>query len=126
MNKLTTHVLDLVHGCPGRGIAIELYRLTSDEVQAEDPDTEWELVASDTTNFDGRCDQPLLEGDAFVKGCYEIVFQAGAYFDSWNDKQAEPKFLDAIVIRFGISDPTQHYHVPLLLSQYGYSTYRGS
>ncbi len=124
MSKLTTHVLDLVNGRPGRGVYIQLYRLDSDETASgaliRTP------VASDTTNQDGRCDQPLLEGDAFARGRYEIVFHAGAYFDALGDGQAEPKFLDEIVIRFGISNPEQHYHVPLLLSRYGYSTYRGS
>lgn len=125
MSKLTTHVLDLVNGCPGRGVKIELYRLECDETsdQLSAPRT---LVASDLTNHDGRCDQPLLEGDAFAKGRYEIIFHAGDYFDSFDAAMSEPKFLDQIVIRFGISDPEQHYHVPLLLSHFGYSTYRGS
>ncbi len=126
MSKLTTHVLDLVKGCPGRGIEIELYRLRSDQAPNGNQRPSRELVASATTNPDGRCDGALLEGDAFVKGQYEIVFHAGSYFDADGASQAEPKFLDQIVIRFGIADPSQHYHVPLLLSRYGYSTYRGS
>ncbi len=120
MSKLTTHVLDLVNGCPGRGIKIQLYRLPSDA------DGSRKLVASNTTNDDGRCDQPLLEGENLIKAQYEIIFHAGAYFDSMGDSQSEPKFFDQIVIRFGIADPQQHYHVPLLLARYGYSTYRGS
>ncbi len=123
MNKLTTHVLDLVRGGPGHGIKIELFKLQGNEIAAG---TTRELVASHRTNADGRCDQPLLEGEALTTGCYEIVFHAGAYFDALGEVLAEPKFLDQIVIRFGVSDPTQHYHVPLLLSRYGYSTYRGS
>ncbi len=123
MSKLTTHVLDLVHGRPGRGIKIELYRLRTDQTSNA---IDRVRVASATTNHDGRCDQSLLEGDAFTEGLYEIVFHAGPYFDSLGDGQIEPKFLDEIVIRFGISDSAQHYHVPLLLSHYGYSTYRGS
>lgn len=126
MSKLTTHVLDLVNGCPGQGVTIELYRLTREQAAADSQNTTRRLVASDTTNHDGRCDRPLLEGESFVKGHYEIVFHAGAYFDSKGHSQPEPKFLDQIVIRFGIANPDQHYHVPLLLSQYGYSTYRGS
>ncbi len=120
MSKLTTHVLDLVNGCPGREIDIQLYRLDADNPASR------RLVASNQTNHDGRCDEPLLEGDAFQQGSYEIVFHAGAYFDALGDAQPEPKFLDQVVIRFGIADPEQHYHVPLLLSRYGYSTYRGS
>ena len=125
MSKLTTHVLDLVNGCPGRGVKIDLYRLDCDESSDQLAATRT-LVASDSTNDDGRCDQPLLEGDAFARGLYEIVFHAGDYFDSGDDGMGELKFLDQVVIRFGISDPEQHYHVPLLLSRYGYSTYRGS
>ena len=120
MSKLTTPVLDLVNGCPGQGIDIQLYRLDADDSTVRN------LVASDTTNHDGRCDQPLLESDSFVNGQYEIVFHVGTYFDSLGVQQSEPKFLNQVVIRFGIADSKQHYHVPLLLSTYGYSTYRGS
>ena len=126
MSKLTTHVLDLVNGCPGRGIRIELFRLQSDATDSNDAARSRHLVAADTTNDDGRCDQPLLEGEALVRGQYEIIFHAGAYLKSVGDSQDEPMFLDQIVIRFGIAHPDQHYHVPLLLARYGYSTYRGS
>jgi len=122
MSKLTTHVLDLSHGCPAGGMRVELYRLHTDEKGT----VTRQLAASDVTNRDGRCDQPLVEGDQFKRGHYEIVFAAGAYLDHQGDTQCEPKFLDDIVIRFGIADPQQHYHVPLLLSRFGYSTYRGS
>ena len=125
MSKLTTHVLDLVNGCPGRGVKIDLYRLDCDESSDQLSATRTR-VASDSTNDDGRCDRPLLEGDAFARGLYEIIFHAGDYFGSGGDAMDELKFLDQVVIRFGISDPEQHYHVPLLLSRYGYSTYRGS
>ena len=125
MSKLTTHVLDLVNGCPGRGVKIDLYRLDCDESSDQLSATRT-LVASDSTNDDGRCDRPLLEGDAFARGLYEIIFHAGDYFCSGDEVMSELKFLDQVVIRFGISDPEQHYHVPLLLSRYGYSTYRGS
>ena len=79
-----------------------------------------------TTNADGRVDAPLLEGDALVAGRYELRFRAGAYLRARHRVNADPLFLDEIPIRFGIADPDQHYHVPLLLSAYGYSTYRGS
>lgn len=125
MSRLTTHVLDLVNGCPGEGVKIELYRLECDESD-DQLSAARTLVASDSTNRDGRCDQPLLEGDAFARGRYELVFHAGDYFDALDAASGELRFLDQIVIRFGISNPNQHYHVPLLLSRYGYSTYRGS
>ena len=78
------------------------------------------------TNADGRCDGPLLEGDDFAAGAYELVFAAGDYFDTQGLSLLSPKFLDDVVIRFGIAEPGQHYHVPLLISPFGYSTYRGS
>jgi 5-hydroxyisourate hydrolase len=78
------------------------------------------------TNEDGRCDGPLLEGDAMRAGIYELEFEAGAYFGRQGLAFAEPMFLDRVIIRFGIADPASHYHVPLLLSPYGYTTYRGS
>ena len=87
--------------------------------------TERERLAETVTNADGRCDAPLLAGAAFGLGIYEIVFQAGAYLDRAGVALPEPKFLDEIVIRFGIAEH-RHYHVPLLLSPFGYSTYRGS
>ena len=117
MGRLTTHVLDTSAGLPGRGVRVELFRL---ERAART------LVAEATTNADGRCDQPLLEGAAFASGRYEIVFHAGAYLRARGTALPEPAFLDEIPIRFGIASPEQHYHVPLLLSAYGYSTYRGS
>ena len=121
MGRLTTHVLDTAQGRPGRGIRVDLYRL------GEGPDlVAPELLASATTNDDGRCDEPLLSGAAFETGRYELVFHAGAYFDGLGLAAEPPRFLDEIVIRFGIAEPGQHYHVPLLLSPYGYSTYRGS
>jgi len=94
MGNLTTHVLDTAAGCPGAGIAIELYRLENDRI----------LLTAVRTNNDGRCDQPLLADEDFCTG----------------------EFLDQVVIRFGVASPDQHYHVPLLISPYGYSTYRGS
>ena len=117
MGRLTTHVLDTARGCPAKGIRIELFRLH---------DVQRDKLAEAVTNDDGRCDAPMLEGDAFSIGRYELVFHAGPYFDSQSNQLPEPKFLDDVVIRFGISDADAHYHVPLLLSAFGYSTYRGS
>ena len=113
MGRLTTHVLDTANGRPGAGIRIDLYRLGA----ARD------MVASEVTNADGRCDRPLLEGARLTAGVYELVFHAGAYFGAAG---AAPRFLDEVVIRFGIASPDEHYHVPLLISPYGYTTYRGS
>jgi 5-hydroxyisourate hydrolase len=118
MGRLTTHVLDTARGRPGAGIGIALYRVTTSG--------EREKLGAFTTNADGRCDRPLLEGDAFKAGTYELVFAAGAYFDRSGQKLPDPKFLDEVTIRFGIATADQHYHVPLLLSAYSYSTYRGS
>ena len=118
MGRLTTHVLDTALGRPGSGIAIALYRVK--------PSDGREKLGEFTTNDDGRCDRSLLEGAAFTAGIYELVFAAGAYFDRTGQKLPEPKFLDEVTIRFGIATPDQHYHVPLLLSPYAYSTYRGS
>jgi 5-hydroxyisourate hydrolase len=116
MGRLTTHVLDTAHGRPGAGLTVELYAL----------DGERKRLASIVTNRDGRAPAPLLEGDALQAGSYELVFHAGAYFREQGLDLPEPAFLDQIVIRFGIASPEQHYHVPLLLAPYGYSTYRGS
>ncbi len=114
--KLTTHVLDTAHGCPVAGVAIQLSMITP----RPGP------LSSATTNSDGRCDTPLLEGDAFQPGTYELIFRVGAYFAGHFPGLADPPFLDEIVLRFGIADGSQHYHVPLLVSPFGYSTYRGS
>lgn len=117
MGRLTTHVLDTALGCPGNGIRIELYRL--------DGDSRHKLTEV-VTNHDGRCDSPILEGDDFTKGEYELVFHAGDYLRAQGFKADEPRFLDVIPLRFGVSDAGEHYHVPLLVSPYSYSTYRGS
>ena len=115
MGRLTTHVLDTAHGCPGAGIAVRLY---ADDQPAP--------VAQARTNADGRCDAPLLTGAAMKPGRYVLEFDAGAYFRSLGVKLAEPPFLDVVRIAFGIADADADYHVPLLLSPFGYSTYRGS
>ncbi|MGH6893934.1 MAG: hydroxyisourate hydrolase [Dongiaceae bacterium] len=118
MGRLTTHVLDTALGRPGAGIAVALYRLNAVGGR--------EKLGDFTTNADGRCDGPLLEGDSFRPGRYELVFAAGSYFNRAGLNLPDPKFLDEVVIRFGIAAADQHYHVPLLLSPYAYSTYRGS
>lgn len=115
--RLTTHVLDTSVGRPAAGIAVTLSRIG--------PAGERSVVAEAVTNADGRCDAPLMAGPAFETGTYELVFAAGDYFDALGIALAEPKFLDDVVLRFGISE-RRHYHVPLLLSPFGYSTYRGS
>ena|SRR5215470_13999827 len=116
MGRLTTHVLDTSAGRPGGGIRLDLYRVSPGR----------ESLASVTTNADGRCDRPLLEGVALAAGVYEIVFHVGEYFTARGVAAPSPRFLDDVVIRFGIASPEEHYHVPLLISPYGYSTYRGS
>ena len=115
--RLTTHVLDTAHGRPGMGIAVTLYRLDGDRRS---------IVAETRTNADGRCDAPLLAGDEFRPGTYELVFAAGAYFRTAGVDLPDPPFLDEVPIRFGIAHADQHYHVPLLISPWSYSTYRGS
>ena len=116
MGRLTTHVLDTMAGTPAAGLDIELWTAGYDARR----------LKTVTTNADGRVDAPLLEGDALVAGRYELRFRAGAYLRARHRVGTDPLFLDEIPIRFGIADPDQHYHVPLLLSAYGYSTYRGS
>jgi 5-hydroxyisourate hydrolase len=112
MGRLTTHVLDTARGRPAAGLRIDLFTL----------DDGRRLVKTVKTNDDGRADAPLLDGDSFHTGEYELLFHAGDYFKTG----AEPPFLNQVPVRFGIADAAQHYHVPLLLSPYGYSTYRGS
>jgi len=118
MGRLTTHVLDTANGCPGEGITIKLYRLGVDGALSE--------LKSVITNDDGRVDGAILEGSDFTKGDYLLEFAAGAYFKARGVLLAEPAFLDIVPIRFGIADEDAHYHVPLLISPYSYSTYRGS
>ena len=115
-SKLTTHVLDTANGCPGKGIAIALWQLESDSRT---------LLKTTKTNHDGRTDEPLLAGEELKVGIYELVFTVGNYFARYSD-YPDPLFLDQIPIRFGISDAEAHYHVPLLVSPWSYSTYRGS
>lgn len=113
---LTTHVLDTARGCPASGLKIELFKI--------DGDTRTHLKTL-TTNEDGRTDEQILPADAFEIGTYELVFHAGSYLDATGVPPEAPRFLDVIPLRFGMSEAS-HYHVPLLLSPFGYSTYRGS
>jgi 5-hydroxyisourate hydrolase len=116
MGRLTTHVLDTAHGVPGAGMRLALFRLG----------TAREKLVEAQTNADGRCDRPLLENAAFTAGTYELDFHAGDYFAARGINLPQPRFVDVVILRFGISDPAQHYHVPLLVSPFAYSTYRGS
>lgn len=117
MGRLTTHVLDTAHGRPGAGLRLRLYRRG---------DVQRAMLGEFVTNADGRCDAPLLMDDALQVGRYELEFDVGDYFAALDVALPAPPFLDVVVIAFGIADPAAHYHVPLLLSPYGYSTYRGS
>jgi 5-hydroxyisourate hydrolase len=117
MGKLTTHVLDTANGCPGAAIAIRLYRFDGEQLT---------LLAQAQTNDDGRCDAPLLQGAAYRSGVYQLQFHAGDYYRARGVTLPDPAFLDVVVLRFGIDAGQEHYHVPLLLSPYSYSTYRGS
>ncbi|WP_299354439.1 hydroxyisourate hydrolase [uncultured Shimia sp.] len=114
---LTTHVLDTARGVPAEGIRIALFHLSGDSR---------EMIAETVTNDDGRTDSPILPQDKFQTGTYELIFFCGDYLRDTGQAGDDPLFLDAVPIRFGMSDGEAHYHVPLLLSPYGYSTYRGS
>jgi 5-hydroxyisourate hydrolase len=113
---LTTHILDTARGCPAKGVAIDLYKLDGDNRT---------LVASTTTNDDGRTNSPMIPAGELVCGTYELVFKIGSYFEGFAPESEHP-FIDVVPIRFGIDDVTSHYHVPLLASPFSFSTYRGS
>ncbi|MBD2092098.1 hydroxyisourate hydrolase [Microcoleus sp. FACHB-1515] len=117
MGKLTTHVLDTANGCPAANLTIELWQI--DRASGEKI-----RLKTVTTNLDGRTDTPMLADDEFAIGLYELVFFVGSYFA--NETLGDPAFLDRIPIQFGIADAAAHYHVPLLVSPWSYSTYRGS
>lgn len=122
MAGLTTHVLDTAHGRPAAGVEIELSRLT--------PDGGRRVLKNTRTNEDGRTDEPLLSAGETEPGEYELVFDVGGYFAALDAAQGkampDPPFLGRVPVRFGISEPGAHYHVPLLVSPWAYSTYRGS
>lgn len=117
MARLSTHVLDTATGRPAAGVMLELFRLE---------DGRRTLIRQDRTNQDGRTDTPLLSGETIPVGRYELLFQAGDYFRAQGMALADPPFLDDIPIRFAIAEADGDYHVPLLLSPWSYSTYRGS
>jgi 5-hydroxyisourate hydrolase len=117
MGRLSTHVLDTVNGKPASGIAIELFALEGESRRS---------ILRTVTNADGRTDAPLMIGEAFRTGTYELVFEVGAYFKGLGAAASSPPFLDIVPIRFTIAEPDGHYHVPLLVSPWSYSTYRGS
>ena len=116
MGQLTTHVLDTARGKPADNMNWALYRA----------DTERTVLVTGRTNADGRNAGPILAGADFVSGIYELVLYVAEYFRNGGIELPDPAFLDEVVIRFGIAEPQNHYHVPLLISPYGYSTYRGS
>lgn len=117
MARLSTHVLDTARGIPAEGVRVELHAVI---------DHRRVPVHAAVTNSGGRTDEPLLDGDRIQPGTYELSFYAADYFRQAGATLPDPPFLDVIVIRFGIADPEGHYHVPLLVSPYGYTTYRGS
>lgn len=120
MGRLTTHVLDTVAGRPAAGIRICLYLVGGATGKTTD------LLRTAVTNADGRCDAPLLEGDDFRSGVYELLFDVGAYYAQRFPVLPDPPFLGEVVIRFGVAAPHEDYHVPLVMSPWSYSTYRGS
>jgi 5-hydroxyisourate hydrolase len=117
VGRLTTHVLDLVRGVPAAGMSIELY--VGDAASRR-------VAAKAVTNRDGRCEAPLLEGATMVAGLWQLEFHVAAYFTAQGVTLPKPPFLDVVVVRFGIANPADHHHVPLLVTPWSYSTYRGS
>ena len=115
MTKLTTHCLDTFSGKPAKGVKVDVYFVSDKR----------EKLNTIVLNNDGRTDKPLVEGSSFKEGKYELVFFVGDYFKTVTNLPKTP-FLDEVVIKFGISNPSEHYHVPLLVSPWSYSTYRGS
>ena len=117
MGKLTTHVLDTMNGCPAAGMSVSLYRMDGAAPVA---------LKRLQLNHDGRADQPLLTDAALLPGRYRLVFSVSPYFRGRGVELPEPAFLDEVPLDFGIADASLHYHVPLLVSPWSYSTYRGS
>ena len=117
MGFLTTHVLDTAQGLPGSNMSISLFRIANNQRQ---------LISQQMTNSDGRCDGPLLQDEDFSVGIYELEFGVEDYFKQVGLAQPAPAFLTDVTLRFGIAQTDEHYHVPLLVSPYSYSTYRGS
>ena len=114
---LSTHVLDTMHGCPAAGMAVSLFSTQGDEAT---------LLQRLVLNHDGRTDAPLFDNASLRKGTYRLTFDVAAYFKARGVVLPEPNFLDRVSLEFGIANADQHYHVPLLVSPWSYSTYRGS
>lgn len=114
MGRLTTHVLNTAHGVPAANMAVRLMHDSR------------EVIVDTVTNADGRCTAPLLEGAAYKPGKYILAFSVADYFREHGAELSQPPFLDVVEIAFGLADPNAHYHVPLLVSPWAYSTYRGS
>jgi 5-hydroxyisourate hydrolase len=119
MAGLTTHILDLTHGIPANNVTIELFFQV-------DPSTEWKLIKTTVTNSDGRLDDPFLTEAEMIVGNYELIFHIGDYFRRIEVALPDRPFLEQVPVRFGLSDALAHYHVPLLVSPWGYQVYRGS
>ncbi|MEO6984065.1 MAG: hydroxyisourate hydrolase [Paralcaligenes sp.] len=117
MGKISTHVLDTMHGIPAEGVRIDLYRIRG---------AKRELLRQAVSNSNGRCDEPLLQGDTMQPGVYELIFHAGDYFAGKGVKVPEPRFVDQIALRFGVAHADQTYHVPLIVTPWAWSTYRGN
>ena len=117
MGRLTTHVLDTAQGIPGKSISVNLYFKTGESLK---------LIATKITNDDGRCDGSLIEGNDFIAGEYVLEFDVGQYFKNSSLNLTEPHFLNKVLIQFCVADANTHYHVPLLVTPWSYSTYRGS
>ncbi len=118
MGKLSTHVLDTYHGVPAQGVALELHRLDDTGSRT--------LLKRASTNADGRCDEPLLSGSELRRGTYELIFHAGDYFAQRGVQLPDPRFVDQVILRFGVAHPDENYHVPLVVTPWTWSTYRGS
>ncbi|WP_404328584.1 hydroxyisourate hydrolase [Mesobacillus maritimus] len=120
MSGLTTHILDLTHGTPANNVTIELF-------YQEDPSSDWKLLKTAVTNSDGRMDEPFLTEEEMATGNYELIFHIGDYYRRKEvNLLPDPPFLELVPVRFGLSDANAHYHVPLLVSPWGYQVYRGS
>ncbi|MEI7530918.1 MAG: hydroxyisourate hydrolase [Betaproteobacteria bacterium] len=117
MGKLSTHVLDTTRGKPGQGITIHLSKIINNLSVP---------ILSAVTNQDGRCDQPLLQGEEFEAAEYQMEFLVGEYFEKFHNDLPNPPFLNKVVIRFNVSNSNENYHVPLVVTPWSYSTYRGS
>ena len=117
MGRLSTHVLDTMRGVPAHGVIIELHLIQPGQRR---------LLVQTETNPDGRCNEPLLEGDGLQVGTYELAFHAGDYFARLGVSGSEPRFVDVVVLRFGVANPAENYHVPLLVTPWSWTTYRGS